>query len=642
MATVKIRDLPYITSLQSNTANTVLVGVDVPGDFTGQMTLTTLASGLFSNNFLRVGNNDILLANAVGQFTGNAEPYLQVALRNNDANGSGDFVVTSDTGTDSTHYIDVGIQGSNLSQGVLLPSDGYLIVVGDGTNPGGNLIVGTDTPDRNVDIILGGHESNNVVAQFLYGEGFKLTQKPLIFADGTSQNSAVAYTGVDSRITANVNTINGSITSNVVTINGSIDSNVATINGSITANAASANSVINTNISANVATLRGEITANAASANSVINTNISANVATLRGEITSNVNTINSSITANAVSANSVINTNISANVATLRSEITANAESANSVINSRITANIATANLFTQAAFDKANNALANTTGTFAGSLTITNSLNTGGFITFANSGISSAQALVTISASNTGVTQTPGGDGYVLFMTGKHNVPTRIVADSFGANGQLVFPLFGGRAARGNVTNPTAVQTNDVLTRVGASGFGATTYQTGGTARIDFIATENHTDSARGTAIKFYNVANGSNVVNQIAAFNANTVEFIGTVNPQKGFIYTPRILTGAQTAITIDFANDSMIRAEFNSTLTISFANYTYGKVVECWVTNTAGNGQTINLGALANNTTTGSSTLSVAAGRSAKLQYFSIDGDLPNTFLAITYA
>lgn len=319
MATVKITDLPYITSLQPNTANTVLVGVDVPGDYTGQMTLTTLAHGLYSNNFLYVGNNDILLANAVGQFTGNAEPYLQISLHNNDANGSGDLVVTGDTGTDTTHYIDLGIQGSNLSQGNLKPLDSYLLSVGDtSSTPGGNLIIGTDTPNRNVDIILGGHETNNVAAQFLYGQGFKLTQKPLIFADGTSQNSAVAYTGVDSRITANAATINGSITSNV-----------ATINGSITANATSANSVINTRVSANVATINGSITSN------------------------------------------------------------------------------ISTQNTFTQAAFDKANNALANTTGVFNGSLTITGTISTANVTINNDIVLNDAGVYQYSTANNTTVTQ-------------------------------------------------------------------------------------------------------------------------------------------------------------------------------------------------------------------------------------------
>ena len=109
MATVKITDLPYITSLQPNTANTVLVGVDIPGDDTGQITLTTLAHGLYSNNYLLVGNNDITYANAVAQFTGNSTSYIQVALRNQVSSGSGDFVVTADDGTDGSNYLDMEI-----------------------------------------------------------------------------------------------------------------------------------------------------------------------------------------------------------------------------------------------------------------------------------------------------------------------------------------------------------------------------------------------------------------------------------------------------------------------------------------------------------------------------------------------------
>lgn len=575
MATVKILDLPFISTLQANTANTVLVGVDVPGDFTGQMTLTTLANGLYSNNYLMVGNNDIAFADAIGQFHGNASPYLQVVLHNEANDGSGDFVVTADTGTDTTHYVDMGIQGSTLSQGVLLPLDSYLISVGDtSTTPGGNLIVGTDTPDRNIDIILGGHESDNVVAQFLYGSGFKLTQKPLIFADGTSQNSAVAYTGVDSRISSNVATINGSITSNVSTINGSITSNVATINGSITSN--------------------------------------------------------------------------------------------------------IATANLFTQSAFDKANNALANTSGTFGGNLTIsgnvtvtgqtssTGPITTGNLIVagtttltgnvvmdattymtgavtvnstmlLANSNFSATEAALTISASPSVVT--PANDGYMIHISGKNGVASRIVTDSYGTG---AYALYTGRAARGTVTSPTAIQANDVIARYSSSGYGATKYQTLGTGRIDFVANENYTDANTGSRIEFWNCPTGSNTLNRIATFNGESVTFTGSVEPMKGFVYTPLILSGNQTSITVNFATDSIVRATFNSTLTVAFSNYTYGKIVDIWVTNTAGNGQTINLGVSSNNSTTGSSTLSVAAGRSAKLQYFSIDGDNSNTFVAITYA
>jgi len=539
MATVKITELPAITVVNANTANTILVGVDIESDVTGKITLTTLANGLYSNNNLRVGNNDIVLANAVGQFTGNSADYLQVTLRNNDGDGSGDFVVTADDGSDSDHYIDFGINGSTYSDPEYSATDfhdGYLYLNSSGTSKG-NLVIGTTNGEGKINFTVGGMELANVV--------------------GTITTSGIFSKGIDSVVTAN---------------------------------AVSANSVVNTRISANVATLRGEITANATSANSVINTRISANVATLNGSITSN----------------------------------------------------IATQNTFTQAAFDKANNALANTTGIFDGSLTILNNLTTNGVVKISNSSFSATQAAFAISASNTGVTQTPSADGYMIHITGKHNVPTRVISDSFGANGQLVFPSYVGRAARGNVTNPSAAQTNDVLVRLAGSSYGTTGYQVGGTARIDIVATENHTDSTRGTSIKFFNVPNGTNTITNIATFNATDVTFTGVISPEKGFIYTPRILAGAQTAITIDFSTDSMVRATFNSTLTISFANYVYGKVVECWLTNTSGSPQSVTHGCLANNATTGSTSQTVAAGRSLKLQYFSIDGDLPNTFVAITYA
>ena len=115
MSTVKITDLPAINTINANTANTVLVGVDIPTNVTGKITLTTLAAGLFSNNNLVVGNNYTVLPNVVGQFTGNSATYLQVNLENQTASGSGDFVVTANDGSDTDHYIDMGINGSTFS-----------------------------------------------------------------------------------------------------------------------------------------------------------------------------------------------------------------------------------------------------------------------------------------------------------------------------------------------------------------------------------------------------------------------------------------------------------------------------------------------------------------------------------------------
>ncbi len=507
MATVKILDLPYITTLQPNTANTVIVGVDVPGDTTGQITLTTLARGLFSNNNLYVGNSDVIFANSIGEFVGNSTSYLQVVLHNNTSEGSGDYVVTADDGDDVNQYLDLGLNGSTYSDieySALEAHDGYLYV--QSTTPQGNLTLGT-TADARINFLIGGTEKANIVAYF-------------------------TKTGIYSP----------------------------------------------------------------------------------------------------------AINTLVAANVATLRGEITANADSANSVINTRISANIATANLFTQAAFNKANNALANTNGVLtAGDFYISGDGFVNGTFTLANSTFGTAEAAMTIKATAT--TQPLSQSGTMLHITGKENTPSRIIFDSFSTDGSA-YSLVAGRTARGTVVSPTATQNNDVLMRLAGNGWGTTGFAPLGVARIDIIATENYTDTARGSRIQFYNVATGTNTVQKIASFNADTIEFTGTVQPEKGFIYVPNILAGSQTAFSINFAGTPLIKASIAADCTITLSNYVYGKVVELWINNTAAQNKVVTHGCLANNSTNKSTTFTILAQSCAHLKYFSIDGDQANTFVAIT--
>jgi hypothetical protein len=522
MSTVKITDLPAITVVNANTANTILVGVDIQTDVTGKITLTTLAAGLYSNNVLRVGNNDILLTNAVAQFTGNANNYLQVTLRNQTSNGSGDFVVTADDGSDSDHYIDLGINGSTYADPTYSATkqrDGYLYLQSSGTNKG-NLIIGTTNSQGKVDFVVGGLESSNVV--------------------GTITTSGIFSKGIDSVVTAN-----------------------------------------------------------ATSANSVVNSRISANVATLRGEISGNVATLNASITTNT-----------------------------------------ATVNTFAQAAFDKANNAIANTNGVLtAGDFYISGDGFVNGTFTLANSTFGATEAAMTIKATTT--TQTLSQSGTMLHITGKANTPSRIIFDSFSTDGSA-YGIVAGRTARGTVSSPTATANGDILMRLAGNGWGTTGFAPLGVARIDIVATENYTDSARGSKIVFYNIASGSNTVQEIAEFNANTVEFTGTVQPNKGFIYVPTILAGSQTAFTIDFSTTSLVKANIAADCVITLSNYVYGKVVEVWITNTSGVNRTVTHGCSALNSTVNSTTVTVPATSSAYFRYFSIDGDNANTFVAIQNA
>ena len=536
MSTVKITDLPEITILNSNTANTVLVGVDLPTNETGKITLTALAKNLYSNNNLVVGNNFTILPNVVGQFTGNSTSYIQVNLENQTSSGSADYVITADDGTDSNYYIDLGLNGSAYSDPAYSSTkahDGYLYVSSTGTNKG-NLSIGTTNSTGKINFVVGGMETANIV--------------------GYVDVNGIWSKGIDSVVSAN------------------------------------------------------------------------------------------------AVSANSVINTRVASNVATLRSEITSNSN---------------TQNIFSQAAFNKANNALANTSGTFAGDLTITGStqvaaLNTANFsvvgtanvsgtlnvvgsvsmnatLVLANSNFSATESAVTISASPT--VATPSNDGYMVHISGKNGIPTRIVSDAYGTG---AYSVYASRSARGTVASPTAVQSGDIMGRFSASGYGTTKWQQYGTGRIDFVAAENYSDANTGSQIQFWNCPVGSNTLTNILTLNGDSAAFTGVVNPQKGFIYTPRLPAGNQTAITINYATDSIIKANLVADLTVSHSNFTAGKVVEVWLLNSGGTNRTVTHGVSALNSATNSTTFTIPSTSSAYMRYFCIDGDLANTFVSVVHA
>lgn len=556
MSLVKISDLPVITAIQSNTSNTIFVGVDLPTNITGRITANVLARGLFSNEVLNVGNNAVLFPNVIGQFASSSNTYLQINLQNFNSNGSSDFVASASDSDNSNSYIDFGISGKTYSDpvyGAFKAYDSYLYGYGpSATSYQGNLIIGTASTRANIVFIAGGLGTDNIV--------------------GRISNSAFDFLKPLS-VTGNLTASNVRTTGSFVFSDGTTQTTAAT--GSALSSQAAFDKANNTFTHANAAFNLANV--------DFLHANAAFNLA--------NVDFIHAN------------------------------------------------------AAFNKANSALANTSGIFQGNLDVRGniiaySIATSNITSFISSVTPSTNALVEIIGSEFGAQQTPSNDGYMLHVTGKPNTATRLVVDAFGTGNN--YALLAGRSGRGTAATPTATQNNDVLIRISGNGYRTTGFAPLGVGRIDIIASENYTDSSCGSTIKFYNTSVGTNVVSEIASFNANDVHFSGTVMPSKGFVYTPRILSGAQTAITINFSSDSIIRATFNSTLTVSFSNYTAGKIVDIWVTNTAGNGQTINLGTLANNSTTGSTTLSVASGRSAKLQYFSIDGDQANTFVAVTYA
>jgi hypothetical protein len=295
---------------------------------------------------------------------------------------------------------------------------------------------------------------------------------------------------------------------------------------------------------------------------------------------------------------------------------------------------------------YDKANSTLSNSLNSVAyfqtvnvDSLVSSGKVTMNGTVVLANTNFSATESAFTITGA--GSSQTPTQAGTLMQLTSKANTPARVLVDSFGTS-NTAYPVIAGRNARGTVTSPTATQNNDILLRIAGNSYGTTGYAPFGDARIDFVATENHSDTNRGSRIRFWNTPTGSNVVNEIASFNTDSVYFTGTVAPEKGFIYSPTVLPGAQTAFTINFATTSLIKASLSADLTITLSNYVYGKVVEVWLTNTGGTTRTITHGCTATNSSENSATFTMPGTSSAYLRYFSIDGDNANTFVAIQHA
>jgi hypothetical protein len=223
MSTIKITQLPVLAQLNSNTSNTLFVGVDVPSDITGRFTATTLAQGLFANNILNVGINQQNLPNTIAQFSLSGNSYIQTNLVNTNDGGSADIVVTANAGsggTDSTNFIDMGYANKNYQPGsefnnigtAIYPLDGYLYAQGTTGSLGGNLIIGTTISNTSLKFIVGGGTSGNIVASMTSNSLVLNTQSFITFGDGTKQTTAAAsnaYTraAFDAANTASSNTV---------------------------------------------------------------------------------------------------------------------------------------------------------------------------------------------------------------------------------------------------------------------------------------------------------------------------------------------------------------------------------------------------------------------------------------------------
>jgi hypothetical protein len=124
-----------------NVSNNVNITQDLfvkTGTFTGDATGDNSIYAGFPT-FTNLGSD------VVAQFSGNTDAYIQFNFQNGNTGtqASGDYVITADNGNDTTHFLNIGLTGSNWNgtqpnslSSRLLPNDGYMYV------QDGNLAIG--------------------------------------------------------------------------------------------------------------------------------------------------------------------------------------------------------------------------------------------------------------------------------------------------------------------------------------------------------------------------------------------------------------------------------------------------------------------------------------------------------------------
>ena len=191
----------------------------------------------------------------------------------------------------------------------------------------------------------------------------------------------------------------------------------------------------------------------------------------------------------------------------------------------------------------------------TVAGGVGIGGNLNVGGnLVTYTSSGNIAFQALdngtvqidiptvaantgggVNIVGSSTGAYQNIVNAGGMLHITGNDNTSARAIIDTFSSNASSGYSGLILRRGRGSAGTPSAVQSGDVVARIGATAYGNVGFITlsgNSAASIDFVATENQTTANAGSKIEFYSTTAGTATRTLSLTLNGNVSTFPGNV--------------------------------------------------------------------------------------------------------------
>jgi hypothetical protein len=639
MSTVKITELPLISSINANTANTLFLGVDVPTLTTGKMTVTTLANGLYSNNILNVGANPVLYTNVIGQFSGTDPGYLQVNLQNFNANGSSDYVASTNDSNNSNSYIDMGISGNNyndaVTYGAFKPYDGYLYTYGPTANGAkGNLIIGTASANANVMLMVGGTQPNNIMGWITKNSITLNTQSYITFADGTRQTTA----GATNAYSIAAFTVANSAAANTVVSQG-VNSTQNTNIQSAWTQANLANSIANTavqnttTISVRNLTLTGNLLANTLNT-TVSFDNITSNNATfskdivILGQLTANT-LLGNVFFSNVVTGTSQSNSILWFAQATSPTQTPGQVwYSANTISLVQDTDIIGDRPAISKVLFER----VYNNTGS---------SIPDNSWVRLAGAVTSNSVPYIQLADASSAANSQVEGFIKVGIANGAYGfVYTRGIVDgmdasTFGTNGQLLFlSTTPGQASNVAPTGANSVvSVAKILSNGSANG------------KLQVVIANQQAYGKPNGAILFANnnLIQASNTLfinEQLGQLNVSS-----TLYAANGIINRISTYPSTQTAITINMTTDTWVRANVGASLTVTPTGFGAGLEAELIITNPNSGGgaaRTITHGCSAVNSSVGATTFTLGGTTTAFIKYYSFDGDLANTYVKISYS
>jgi len=154
--------------LQSGNEQIVISTTEV--DFLQNVNITgdsSLTGTVYVGQNARTFETSADLTNPGAVFELNGEPFAQVAIHNQSANSSTDFIAYADNGNDTAGWIDMGVTGASFNQatfGITGPHDGYIFYEAPSVTTGaGNLVIatGANGSDNKIIFAAGGYDSGN-------------------------------------------------------------------------------------------------------------------------------------------------------------------------------------------------------------------------------------------------------------------------------------------------------------------------------------------------------------------------------------------------------------------------------------------------------------------------------------------------